>query len=111
MEISRRGLFAGESQGSILGPLLFLIFINDIDNEIGSCIHIFADDASLFLIVDYHVSSAERLNADLIKISKWAETCLVTFNPYKTESLISSRKIKNTYSSTLLYEDISSIGS
>ena len=46
-------------------PLLFLVFINDIVNEIGSCIRLFADDTSLFIIVDDPVASAERLNADL----------------------------------------------
>ena len=86
-------IFAGVPQGSILSPLLFLVFINDIVNEIGSCIRFFADDISLFIIVDDPVASAERLNAALIKILQWAETWLVTFNPNKTESLIISRKI------------------
>ena len=73
-------IFAGVPQGSLLGPLLFLVFINDIVNEIGSCIRLFADDTSLFIIVDDPVASAERLNADIIKILQWAETWLVTFN-------------------------------
>ena len=86
-------IFAGVSQGSILGPLLFLVFINDIVNEICSCIRLFADGTSLFIIIDDPVASAERLNVDLIKTLQWTETLLVTFNPNKTESLIISRKI------------------
>ena len=67
-------------------------FINDIVNEIGYCTYLFADDTSLFIIVNDPVASAEQLNADLIKILQWAETWLVTFNPNKTESLITSHK-------------------
>ena len=85
-------IFAGVPQGSILGPLPFIVFTNDIVNENGSCIRLFADDISLFIIADDPVASAERLNADLIKILQWAETWLVTFNPNKTESLIISQK-------------------
>ena len=51
-------------QGSILGPLLFLLFINDIVNGIDS-IRLFADDTSLFIIVDNAPYAAACLNFDL----------------------------------------------
>ena len=84
---------AGVPQGSILGPLLFLLFINDIVLDIGSNIRLFADDNSHYIIVDNPITAANCLNIDLERISKWGATWLVAFNPTKTESLLISRKL------------------
>ena len=65
---------AGVLLGSILGPLLLLIYINDIVLDIGSNIRLFADDTSLFIIVDNPLTAARNVNADLEKISRWAAT-------------------------------------
>ena len=86
-------IHAGVPQGSILGPLLFLLYINDIVQDIGSNIRLFADDTSLSLIVENPDTAAATLNSDLEKIIQWAKTWLVKFNPVKTESLLISRKL------------------
>ena len=90
---SWKSVNAGVPQGSILGPLLFLIFINDIVANIDSNIRLFADDTSLYILVENPYAAATCLNKDLSKILKWAEDWLVLFNPSKTEDMIISRKL------------------
>ena len=83
---------AGARQGSILGLLLFLIYINDIVSDINLTIKLLTDDTSSYLIVDTPNNAANLLNNNLETIHRWAETWLVTFNPSKSESLLVSRK-------------------
>ena len=85
-------IFAGVPQGSILGPLIFLIFINDIVNNIQSNIRLFVDDTSLYIIVENPTKAALTLNSDLGTIHHWADNWLVDFNSSKTTSLLTSRK-------------------
>jgi len=80
---------AGVPQGSVLGPLLFLVYINDLADGISSQIKLFADDASLFTRVnnDVHGSQA-RLMSDLDKITNWANQWKMKFNPDITKQAI-----------------------
>ena len=72
---------AGVPQGSILGPLLFLIYINDISQNLESKVKLFSDDISLFSVVHDPNISAELLNNDLHKIQEWAFQWKMSFNP------------------------------
>ena len=67
---SWRPVLAGVLQGSILGPLLCLIYINKLPNGLKSNAKLFADDMSLFNIVKDNQESADVLNNDLSLISK-----------------------------------------
>ena len=84
---------AGVPQGSVLGPTLFLIFINDIVYVIRHCkIRMFADDTCLIIEVDNRESTAEHINEDLESVDAWSKQWLVNFSPAKTKSLIVSTK-------------------
>ena len=93
----RTSVKAGVPQGSILGPLLFLLYINDIVENINSSIKLFADDTSLYIIVDNPTEAATQLNSDLAKIHQWATKRLVRFNPAKSESVIFARTHNKPY--------------
>ena len=86
-------IIAGVPQGGVLGPLNFLIYINDIVNCVKDVkVRLFADVTCLFLEVNNRRETAEKVNNDLNRIEKWADKWLVTFSPQKTKSLIISNK-------------------
>ena len=59
-------------QGSILGPILFLIYINELSDNLSTTAKLFADDTFLFSREHDVKTSASHLNSDLRKISNWA---------------------------------------
>ena len=76
---------SGLPHGSVLGPLLFLIYINDLDRNIKSNVKFFADDTMLFSIVKNPELSANDLNHDLGVINQRAHQWKLEFNPDPTK--------------------------
>ena len=75
-------VISGVPQGSVLGPLLFLIYINDLDEGIKSLILKFADDTKIFrkIVSD---EDSRQLQNDLDLLLQWAEDWQITFNIQK----------------------------
>ena len=92
---------AGVPQGSVLGPLLFLIYINDLSEGLKSNVKLFADDTSIFSVVNDTNISCKELNDDLIKINNWAYQWKMSFNPdpnkSATEVIFSHKSIQHPH--------------
>ena len=102
LKSSTTNITAGLPQGSRLGPLLFIIYINDITEDLESDILIFADDCSL-LVSDINPNiTAQILNRDLVRISQWASKWKVKFNGSKTKDMIFSKKVADGVNSLKL---------
>ena len=83
---------AGVPQGSVLGPLLFLVYVNDISDSLLSLTRLFADDSSLFYAASSLTDIEGIINHDLRILSAWAKQWLITFNPSKTEAVLFTLK-------------------
>ena len=83
----------GVPQGSVLGPLLFLIYINDLVNVVEySNINLFADDTCVYHSYVNREEGILQLNEDLNNIIKWSKKWLVDFNSSKTVNMFISNK-------------------
>ena len=84
----------GVPQGSILGPLLFLLFINDMpDCAKHSILSLFADDAKFFLKI-INVDDCERLQHDLNSLYEWSQVWKLNFNVIKCKVVSFTRNTK-----------------
>ena len=92
---SKQTISCGDPQGSVLGPLLFLLFINDIhrSSEILSFI-LFADDTNIFCSNNNIHALANTVNEELKNISDWLKASKLPLNIKKTQLLIFKAKNK-----------------
>ena len=75
---------SGVTQGSVLGPILFLAYINDLPGGISSQVRLFADDTALYLTIKSEEDSS-ALQKDLDTLSVWESKWDMQFNPSKCQ--------------------------
>ena len=95
-------------QGSILGPRLFLIYINDLFDNLSSNPKRFADDTLLFSVVHDVYQSGIKVNDDLEKINSWAFQWKMSFNPdinKQAQEVIFSRKLQKPNHPSLTFKN------
>ena len=104
-----RNVAAGVPQGSVLGPLLFLVYINDLTDNISSEMRLFADDSSLFTRVEGVELTHEKLVKDLQTITNWGyqwKWFLIQTTKQAIEVLFLVKKMKKPVHPELLFNGI-----
>ena len=99
----------GVPQGSIVGPLLFLVYINDLPEGLTTSVKLFADDASLFLVVHDSAAASTFFNDDLLKISRWAYQWKMIFNPgasKQAQEIVFSRNANASNHETVYFNNV-----
>lgn len=79
-------VLSGIPQGSILGPILFIIFVNDLPEVVGNVCKLFADDCKLYRNIRNPLDQQD-LQDDIDRLCKWSEKWLLKFNATKCKSV------------------------
>ena len=87
---------SGIPQGSVLGPLLFVIFINDLPDQVKSDMYLFAGDTKVFRRISTK-EDEEILQEDINEMLKWADKWQREFHPDKCVKMSITRRVKTTY--------------
>ena len=88
----------GIPQGSILGPLLFLVYINDLPScDLSSKVRMYADDTSLTIASDNVHILEQRMNHDICEIHTWLQANKLSLNVVKTKYMIIASQHKIRY--------------
>ncbi len=88
-------VLSGIPQGSVLGPLLFVIFINDLPDIVASEVFLYADDTKIFNKVK-DSSDVKDLQEDLEKLTEWSNEWLLKFHPDKCKHIRIGKRSKTT---------------
>ena len=91
---------SGVPQGSVLGPLLFLYYVNDIPETVTSSISMFADDTKLYRVMR-NDNDARILQDDLHKLCNWSKDWLLSFNAEKCRHMHLGKTVENQGSYTM----------
>ena len=95
-----RKVTSGVPQGSVLGPVLFLIFINDLPDTINCTLKFFADDTELYKVINTNEDS-KNIQENIYKACDWATKWQMTFNTKKCKIMhIGPKKLRNTLQKT-----------
>ena len=89
-------VLSGVPQGSVLGPVLFLIIINDLPGNIRSSVRLFADDCVLYRNIKYPIDS-QILQDDLNSLAQWETNWQMKFNVAKCHSMRVTRHLTDKH--------------
>ena len=103
---TEKNVTSGVPQGSVLGPVLFLLYINDLPDNIVSAVKLFADDTKIYLETETNLEN-EIIQEDLDKLEEWSRVWELKFNAAKCKVMCMGGS--NHYEFSLMGDDAKSV--